>query len=245
MHCLDMCSHRDDGQGYEHVHSMSTVTGCVAYLLLSARSTCYIGSTTDMLQRLRQHNGWLSGGAQRTVKHRPWCLVLQVQGFSTYQEAHRFETDWHFPERCFALTSIQRSSYARVPLGRRSLATHVEVLGLIVHTWLVRVPNMIVRFGVLLNDELTLPSPPEHVWSMCTSTLGPTLGALYGIRGLNDLRMHYEGWPISGGIYVPPSVDYPDGRPQTPAHDDDPESVPFTLTSPSDVNSILHPQEIN
>jgi predicted GIY-YIG superfamily endonuclease len=34
----------------------------------------YVGSTTDPLRRLRQHNGEISGGAKYTSKFRPWVL---------------------------------------------------------------------------------------------------------------------------------------------------------------------------
>ncbi|KAG5461815.1 MAG: hypothetical protein BJ554DRAFT_5935 [Olpidium bornovanus] len=51
-----------------------------AYLLRSLRSTraatagsVYIGTTSDPLRRIRQHNGEVVGGAWKTRKGRPWC----------------------------------------------------------------------------------------------------------------------------------------------------------------------------
>lgn len=34
----------------------------------------YVGCTTDVLRRLRQHNGEIKGGGKYTSKHRPWEL---------------------------------------------------------------------------------------------------------------------------------------------------------------------------
>ena len=34
----------------------------------------YVGASTDVLRRLRQHNGELRGGGKYTSKHRPWQL---------------------------------------------------------------------------------------------------------------------------------------------------------------------------
>lgn len=64
------------------------------YLLSSEISNkTYIGFTTDIFQRLRRHNGIISGGAKYTTKDRPWKLVLYVSGFKDKREALSFE--WH------------------------------------------------------------------------------------------------------------------------------------------------------
>ena len=34
----------------------------------------YVGCTTDIKRRLRQHNGEIKGGGKYTSKHRPWVL---------------------------------------------------------------------------------------------------------------------------------------------------------------------------
>lgn len=34
----------------------------------------YVGASTDVLRRLRQHNGEIKGGGKYTSKHRPWQL---------------------------------------------------------------------------------------------------------------------------------------------------------------------------
>lgn len=35
----------------------------------------YVGATTDVLRRLRQHNGEIKGGGKYTAKHRMWVIV--------------------------------------------------------------------------------------------------------------------------------------------------------------------------
>jgi len=66
------------------------------YLLSSdANNRCtYIGATTCLRRRLRQHNGQLCGGARATQRYRPWRFVAAVSGFRTWPEALSFEWHW-------------------------------------------------------------------------------------------------------------------------------------------------------
>ena len=49
------------------------------YLLISNnKKNTYVGATTNVARRLRQHNGELAGGAKRTRSHRPWKLAASV-----------------------------------------------------------------------------------------------------------------------------------------------------------------------
>jgi putative endonuclease len=59
------------------------------YLLISARSANrhYVGLTTDLKQRLAEHN---SGRSLHTAKSKPWRLVTYV-AFSDRQKATDFE----------------------------------------------------------------------------------------------------------------------------------------------------------
>jgi len=45
-----------------------------AYVLVSKRHRTYVGITTDVERRLKQHNGELPGGARYTRANRPWSL---------------------------------------------------------------------------------------------------------------------------------------------------------------------------
>ena len=64
----------------------------VCYLLKS--SVCnrtYIGISTNLKKRLRQHNGEICGGAKYTKSNRPWIPILCVSGFFTKNQALSFE----------------------------------------------------------------------------------------------------------------------------------------------------------
>ena len=51
----------------------------------------YVGSTTDVRRRLRQHGGFLAGGGKYTAKHRPWQLVAVYGTYADRSEALRAE----------------------------------------------------------------------------------------------------------------------------------------------------------
>ena len=62
------------------------------YVLLSARTgRTYVGATTDVARRARQHNGELAGGARATRAHRPWQVARVWGPFSGRGEAQRVE----------------------------------------------------------------------------------------------------------------------------------------------------------
>lgn len=61
----------------------------IVYLLNSDKRT-YVGSTTDVKRRLRQHNGEIRGGARATKGHH-WYISAYVSGFQNRSEACRWE----------------------------------------------------------------------------------------------------------------------------------------------------------
>lgn len=63
----------------------------VVYLLVSESRT-YVGATTDVRRRLRQHNGELVGGARATRRRRvPWSIAAVLEGFADQRAALRWE----------------------------------------------------------------------------------------------------------------------------------------------------------
>lgn len=68
---------------------MSTNRWCI-YLLVSSTGRTYIGSTTDVHRRLRQHNGEIRGGA-RSTRGKKWRIHCWVSGFDGRSSACRWE----------------------------------------------------------------------------------------------------------------------------------------------------------
>lgn len=73
---------------------------CVYWIRNGARH--YIGATVDAERRLRQHNGELAGGAQRTSRAAGgWRFECVITGFRTWREALQFEWAFqHHSRRC-------------------------------------------------------------------------------------------------------------------------------------------------
>lgn len=61
------------------------------YLITNGKST-YVGSTTDVARRLRQHNGEIRGGARATSRSKgKWRVVCYLSGFQGRSSACRWE----------------------------------------------------------------------------------------------------------------------------------------------------------
>ena len=70
------------------------------YILQSTvlKKKTYIGWTVHPKRRLRQHNGEISGGANRTKIGRPWKMICYIMGFPSGYEARSFECYLHNPK---------------------------------------------------------------------------------------------------------------------------------------------------
>jgi predicted GIY-YIG superfamily endonuclease len=90
------------------------------YLLASSKSNAtYVGATTDLDRRLRQHNKELAGGATatgiRVSRGETWRRICQIAGFPTWNAALQFE--WRFKQ----LTRRIPADVARAPLGESGI----------------------------------------------------------------------------------------------------------------------------
>ena len=90
------------------------------YLLESTSGKTYIGATTDVARRLRQHNKEISGGANYTgrwvSRGETWSRICYVSGFPSWIDALQFEWKWK---------RISRESPSKNGLQRRLEALNV------------------------------------------------------------------------------------------------------------------------
>ena len=64
----------------------------ITYILLCANGTYYVGSTTNLEERIKQHNAGY--GCNFTKLHRPFKLVY-TEEYETYQAAFKRERQLH------------------------------------------------------------------------------------------------------------------------------------------------------
>lgn len=70
------------------------------YLLQSENEkNTYVGSTVDPFKRIRQHNGFIQGGAKYTRKYRPWKVYCILYGFKSKNKCLSFEWYWKHQSR--------------------------------------------------------------------------------------------------------------------------------------------------
>jgi predicted GIY-YIG superfamily endonuclease len=97
------------------------------YCLVSEQQTTYVGFTTNLDRRLRQHNCDLQGGAKAT-KGKSWKRILSVTGFPTKQAALQFEWKWKYLSRkASGVTAVERRCKALTDLLNSEQSTsHAE-----------------------------------------------------------------------------------------------------------------------
>lgn len=86
------------------------------YCLASETGKTYVGFSTNLDRRLRQHNGELVGGAKAT-KGLSWKRICCVTGFPSQQAALQFEWKWkHLSRKQAGATAVERRCLALVTL---------------------------------------------------------------------------------------------------------------------------------
>lgn len=108
------------------------------YLLYSlaptAKNVVYVGSTPNPQRRIRQHNGEIVGGAKKTVKKRPWEMVIVIYGFPSKFAALQFEWAWQNPHKsrhfkgssAFNFSGKQKERYLPEKLRVLSIMLHLD-----------------------------------------------------------------------------------------------------------------------
>lgn len=88
------------------------------YFLQSTNGSTYIGATTNLDKRIRQHNKEIKGGATATSikvqNGEMWSYVCYVENFPSWNEALKFEWRWKQISR-----QIQKSKPTQKPIERR------------------------------------------------------------------------------------------------------------------------------
>lgn len=96
----------------------------------------YVGFTTDLGRRLRQHNREIKGGAKKTSRHEDWEFVCHVTGFPSQTAALQFEWMWQHPlqsklsRRVIRAELVGRKGVGRTGSVKRKLGELVWLLGL-------------------------------------------------------------------------------------------------------------------
>lgn len=86
------------------------------YCLVNPAGKTYVGFSTNVDRRLRQHNGELTGGAKYTHGSQ-WTRLCTVTGFPTQQSALQFEWKWkHVSRKANGSSAVERRSNALVQL---------------------------------------------------------------------------------------------------------------------------------
>ena len=127
------------------------------YLLKSLSASTgrtYIGFTVNPSRRVRQHNGEILGGANKTQHWRPWEMVAFVHGFSSKVSALQFEWAWQHPT--VSLKVRDALGHLRIKKSSYSVELRMQVMGtmLAIEPWCGE--NLSVHF---LHGSFT---PPAH-----------------------------------------------------------------------------------
>lgn len=86
------------------------------YCLVSDEGKTYVGFSTNVDRRLRQHNGEIQGGA-RATHGSSWKRILTVGDFPSHTSALQFEWKWkHLTRKIKGFSAVERRCKALVLL---------------------------------------------------------------------------------------------------------------------------------
>ena len=93
------------------------------YLIKSlSKNRTYIGYTTDINKRIRQHNGEIKGGAKYTSAGRPWIIILVITGFPAKSAALQYEWKNHHPSKNWSYDRNETRLYHRLKIMKTILS---------------------------------------------------------------------------------------------------------------------------
>lgn len=121
----------------------------VVYTVGNVRNKCtYVGVTNNLTRRLRQHNGFITGGAKYTRGKGPWHVCWVVTGFQ--QKSHALMFEWAVKRAaCKQLGSCCGTVAMAIRRRRAALATLLTR-----EAWTKRSPRAAtIRLAILVNDD--------------------------------------------------------------------------------------------
>lgn len=102
------------------------------YILSSTvKNKTYVGVSENIHHRLRQHNGEITGGAATTRDGRPWRIVGFLNGFTSREEALRFEWRMHKWNKNSAKMTAMIKNTGRCATNLRGLPRRLQILQLV------------------------------------------------------------------------------------------------------------------
>ncbi|KZT62149.1 hypothetical protein CALCODRAFT_446386 [Calocera cornea HHB12733] len=105
----------------------------------------YIGTTTDPVRRLRQHNGELAQGARKTSLDRPWIMSMLVHGFPSKLHALQFEWALQHPWKSRHLAHHFPTMIGRSRLPRIVSVVRTMICSPTYHAWPLHVTLLDVQ----------------------------------------------------------------------------------------------------
>lgn len=122
-------------------HTVLTSSGKIIYtgqksfymyiLSSTVKNKTYVGVSDNIHHRLRQHNGEITGGAASTRVGRPWRIVGFLNGFTSREEALRFEWRMHKWNKNSAKMTAMIKNTGRCATNLRGLPRRLQILQLV------------------------------------------------------------------------------------------------------------------
>ncbi|CAG8709576.1 9198_t:CDS:2, partial [Scutellospora calospora] len=111
-------------------------------------------------KRLRQHNGEISAGAERTKAKRPWKFVLIVYGFPNKKAALQFEWAWQHPYRS---RHLQKCNYRK---NENTIKSKLRVLQEMLRVNAFSRWSLHLHIVMPIKDLIEMASPTHSIFDL-------------------------------------------------------------------------------